>query len=776
MPDKNISYAQIAIAAEALRTKGKKLTLSNIANLLKSDETQRATVEKHFKQWLETHDQTSKSAMISSQDGMQQNIDEDAYKALQKRTNELSQSLALVRATLDSTEDGILIIDCQGKLVDWNEKFLQMANLPEEIMEKRDESVIFTHLLEQLVNPEVILEQVTKMYENPEAEVDLKEVYYKDGRILERYSQPHLVDGKIHGRVWSFRDVTKRRKAEEDMRLYQRAIESSTHGVLIMDAQQKTFPIMYSNPAFLSITGYTDEEITGKSMQFLLGHEQEQAAFLKLKLAMQEGRDADAELRGYKKDGQLFWTMVTVSAVPNVNHEKAHYVALIHDITERKNMEEQLLHQATHDSLTSLPNRSLLDDRVRRAIKSAVRNNTKLAMLFLDLDDFKLINDRLGHDCGDKLLQEVSERLEAEIREVDTVARIGGDEFIIIFSDLQSEEDIMMPAHKLLMEIRKPYCIDGHKIEISASIGISFYPKDGQNALDLMRCADISMYHAKENGRNNFKFYTDELNERIEKRFTMEENLKKAIKEQQFVLFYQPLYQADNKKIIGAEALIRWPHPTLGNIPPDHFIPIAEDTGLIVTLSAWILEAACMQLKNWKDAGFDQLSLAVNLSAREFKQKDLAKNIKRLLKKLKISPERLELELTERMLIKDDDDTLRIMHEIKDLGVKLSIDDFGVGFSSLSYLKIFPVDKLKIDRSFIKDINEETLGTKDTALLHSIVDLSHGLGLKVVAEGVETEIQSQFLTEAGCDYLQGYYHSKPVDVDTYNKLLEKESN
>ena len=333
----------------------------------------------------------------------------------------------------------------------------------------------------------------------------------------------------------------------------------------------------------------------------------------------------------------------------------------------------------------------------------------------------------------------------------------------------------MQLAQKLLKAIRQPYNIAGRSIDISTSIGISFYPKDGQDPLSLMRCADISMYHAKESGRDNFKFYTEELNEKIERRFLLEENLRGAVDKNQFVLFYQPLYQAKSKKIAGGEALIRWPHPELGNIPPDQFIPLAEDTGLIMKLSHWILGTACHQLKEWQDEGFDNVWVSVNLSSKEFKQKDLLKNIKGFLEKWHLNPNKLEIELTERMLIEQDSDTINIMHAIKDLGVKMSIDDFGVGFSSLSYLKIFPVDKLKIDRSFIKDITEDNLKSKDTALLHSIIDLSHGLDLKVVAEGVETELQSQFLTDAGCDYLQGYFYSKPLDVEHYNKLLAKDA-
>ncbi len=437
------------------------------------------------------------------------------------------------------------------------------------------------------------------------------------------------------------------------------------------------------------------------------------------------------------------------------------------EIEERRRADERIVHMAHHDALTGLPNRALLADRVRQAIARANRSGGKLALLFLDLDRFKNINDSLGHAVGDQLLTAVAARLTASRREVDTVARLGGDEFIISLPDIGGASDAASVAQRILADLAGPFAIAGHDLHADASIGIAIYPGDGDTAETLVRNADTAMYHAKESGRANYQFFGAQMTERVRRRLSTETNLRGALERGEFMLHYQPLVDLAAARIVGAEALVRWPQPDNRLVSPSEFIPVAEDTGLIVALGEWVLREACARAHGWQSL-HPGLRIAVNLSARQFRQRDLADMIERVLNETRLAPDLLELELTEGMLMQHAQETVNILGRLDEIGVGLAIDDFGTGYSSLSYLKRFPIHALKIDRSFVRDIGTDP---NDAAIVTAIVAMARSLDLGVTAEGVETHEQAAFLRSLACANAQGYYFGRPMPAAEFSARL-----
>ncbi|HYN12540.1 MAG TPA: EAL domain-containing protein [Burkholderiales bacterium] len=443
----------------------------------------------------------------------------------------------------------------------------------------------------------------------------------------------------------------------------------------------------------------------------------------------------------------------------------------MHYSIERKRYQVQLEHQANYDALTGLPNRNLLNDRLRQAVY-AQRSPRNLAVVFMDLDHFKFVNDSLGHSTGDKLLKAMGERLRAALREGDTVGRVGGDEFVLILNDQSSEEVIFRAMQRIASKVSEPITIDGKELYVSCSAGISMYPQDGPDVDTLLKNADAAMYRAKEHGRNNFQFYTAEMNERVNERLALENALRRALERQEFLLHYQQKIDMKSGVIVGAEALVRWMHPEWGLVRPARFIPLAEETGLIVQLGEWVLRESCRQTREWLDGGLKPGVVSVNLSARQFRQEGLVRMVSRILEETRLEPAQLEMELTESMVMHNVEAAIATLQGLKSLGVALSVDDFGTGYSSLSYLKDLPIDALKIDRSFVRDIGAGA-ETEDGVIAQAIISLGHSLHLKVVAEGVETDPQVRFLKRHGCDELQGFFYGEPVAPAEYARLLEK---
>ncbi|MCZ6525582.1 MAG: EAL domain-containing protein [Gammaproteobacteria bacterium] len=438
---------------------------------------------------------------------------------------------------------------------------------------------------------------------------------------------------------------------------------------------------------------------------------------------------------------------------------------------ERKHIQEGLSYLAQYDSLTGLANRNLFRERLGRALIRVDRSKSLVALMFIDLDRFKNINDTLGHDAGDKLLIEVSRRLEKCTRDGDTVARLGGDEFTVILEDIKHVDDAAIIARKILVAMEPAIKLSGYEVFVTPSIGITIYPLDDTSVNNLLKNADTAMYRAKERGRNGFQFYTAGMNTRTIERLELEAGLRRALKNNEFVLYYQPKIAIDNRQIIGAEALIRWQYKKLGLIPPLKFIPIAEETGLIVPIGEWVIRTACKQVASWQEAGFRDLRMAVNISARQFTDSDIVKVVLDAVIQTNIEPQHLEVEITESMLMEDTSINISSLKELKEHGVHISIDDFGTGYSSLSYLKRFHIDALKIDQSFVRDI---TTDSDDAAIASAVIALGQSLHLTVVAEGVETEEQLSFLKKQGCHEAQGYLFSKPVPAEDFAQLLQEE--
>jgi diguanylate cyclase (GGDEF)-like protein/PAS domain S-box-containing protein len=561
--------------------------------------------------------------------------------ALREATRFSQNTVAVLQSILESTADGILVVDLEGRMVSHNERFAQLWQVPRALLAAGD-AALLAHAMGQVRHPEAFLARVRELYAQVEVEA-FDTIEFADGRVVDRYSAPHRLEGRPVGRVWSFRDVTERRRAEE-----------------------------------------------------------------------------------------------------------------------------RIQYQAYHDALTGLPNRLLLRDRLTQSIGHAHRQDRLLAVMFLDVDHFKLINDTLGHAVGDRLLKGLAERLSACVREDDTVARMGGDEFTFVFGGMTKPEDAARMAEKVLRAVAEPFDLDGRDLRVTASLGIAVHPGDGDDPDGLLQSADAAMYRAKEQGRNNYQLCTPGMNDRALERMALEGELRRALEGHELLLHYQPLVQAATGKVVGTEALVRWQHPKRGLLMPDEFIPVAEESRLILPLGSWVLRVACRQLRAWHDAGFGDLRMSVNISARQFQQAGLVGQVREALEGASLEPRHLELEITESIAMSNVAWTAEVLEALRATGIRISIDDFGTGQSSLSYLKHFPLSTLKIDRSFVRDI---ALDPEDEAIASAVIALAHVLGLSVVAEGVETEAQLDFLRRAGCEEYQGYLFSRPVSPDALGQLL-----
>jgi diguanylate cyclase (GGDEF)-like protein/PAS domain S-box-containing protein len=557
----------------------------------------------------------------------------------------------------------------------------------------------------------------------------------------------------------------------------ERAMASTFNGIMIADLSASGYPLVYVNQAFERITGYPAQEAIGMPADFLVGADQEQPALQELRLALREGREAHAVLRSYRKSGEAFWNEVYIAPVRSDAGPSGHFVAIFSDITDARNDADQLAHQAQFDLLTGLANRSLFLDRVRQAITTAPHQDNRVVLAFIDLDDFKLINDNLGHAVGDQLLVAIAARLQACVRPGDTVARFGGDEFVLLLLGQEDggtgpvEARLSELARAVLERVAEPILLAGHEIKPSCSIGLAGFPHDGTDADTLIKHADTAMYRAKELGRNGFQFFTQALQARAQQQLELGASVRRALEQQQFELFYQPQVSLRSGRIVGVEALLRWRHPRDGLLGPAHFIAFAEETGLILPIGAWVLRQACLQNKAWQDAGLPPLPVAVNISARQCAQQDLERVVRDALEHSGLAPHYLELELTESISMADPEQSVPMMERMKAIGVELSIDDFGTGYSNMSYLKRFPIDRLKLDISFVREI---TTDPSSLAISDAIITMSHSLHLEVVAEGVETEGQVALLALRQCDIVQGYFFSEPLTADGLAALLRED--
>lgn len=561
------------------------------------------------------------------------------------------------------------------------------------------------------------------------------------------------------------------RRSEDTLHLHERVIEASSNAIMISSVLEADQPVTYVNPAFEHITGYAAGDALGRNGRFLLGGDLDQPEFNGIRLALREQRDGHAQLRCRRKDGSLFWCDLSVSPVRRKGGLVTHFVSVLTDITERKNYETALEYQSNHDQLTGLPNRNLLTDRLAQALVRAAREGSEVAVMVMDIDRFKVINDSLGHAQGDALLQLVATRSQDSVRDVDTVARLGGDVFALILPAADATRAAEIGCRRAQTDLALPFELQGQRLTLSASIGISLYPRDSGEVPSLLRHAEAAMYRAKEQGRNSVQFFTAEINRRVHDRLTLEGELRQALAHGEFLLHYQPQVDLISGSIVAAEALVRWQHPTRGLVTPDHFIPLAEETGLIVPLGEWVLVEACRQHRAWLDAGLAAGRIAVNLSARQFSDDGLLPLIKRVLADTGLPASLLDLEVTESMAMQDVDRAIELLQELTRLGVRISLDDFGTGHSSLSYLQRFAIRTLKVDRSFVCDVATDP---QRAAITSTIIVMAHNLGLNVIAEGVETLAELSYLRQHGCDEIQGYHFSRPLAAAPYEALLREQ--
>ncbi|HHY72165.1 MAG TPA: EAL domain-containing protein [Bacillus bacterium] len=517
--------------------------------------------------------------------------------------------------------------------------------------------------------------------------------------------------------------------------------------------------ILFTNSAFSKLTGYGEEEVIGKNPSILSSGMHGKDFYLEMWHSIRKKGLWKGEIWNKRKDGKLFLEEITISAIKDVYGNVKNYVSFFIDITERKKLEEKLKFQALYDDLTKLPNRTFFNNQLNQTIQRAVDSNNRCAVIFLDLDRFKDVNDSLGHSIGDELLKATAIRLKEILENKGIVTRYGGDEFAIILHDLKSNFDCIYIVNRIIKSFSKPFILNEFELFITPSIGISIYPNDGEDGESLVKFADSAMYYAKQDGKNTYKFYQKDYMQKSTERLMLTNDLRKAIENNEFLLYYQPKISCNTGELDGVEALIRWRHPKKGMISPDFFISLAEETGLIVHIDQWVMRQACLQIKEWQEKGYKPVKIAVNLSMLQFQQKNLVKIIKSILQETGIHPSNLEIELTERVIMNNPDVALPNIKKLKSLGIQISMDDFGTHYSSLNYLKLLSLNSLKIDQSFIRDL---LIDKHDQSIVKAMIQLAHNLDLKVVAEGVETKEQFQFLKSQQCDYVQGFYFDQPL--------------
>lgn len=565
----------------------------------------------------------------------------------------------------------------------------------------------------------------------------------------------------------TIQDITESINTETELKLADIVFKNTLEGIAITNVEGT---ILSVNPAFTTITGYSANEAIGKNPRILKSDHHDDEFYKNMWAELLEKDHWHGEIWNRKKSGEAYYEWLTIVAIKDVDGKPCNYVSVFRDITEIREKDEHILHMAYHDPLTNLPNRLLFHDRLQQALSFAHRHPRIIAIMFIDLDRFKIINDTLGHNIGDILLQSVASRLKDAVRQNDTVSRLGGDEFIILLSEIEKVQDAALVAQKILHLLSTSFVVHGHELNITASIGISIYPDDGNDVQTLMKKADTAMYHAKEQGKNAYQFYKENMNTMLFERILLENNLHRAIERNEFLLYYQPKIDTTSWKICGVEVLLRWQHSEMGLVGPSRFIPIAEETNLIIPIGEWVLRAACTQCMLWNKEGLPLLSVAVNLSGRQLKHQNLLETIRKILEETGFNPEYLELELTESVIMHQAEKITETLHKLKAMGIKISIDDFGTGYSSLSYLKRFPIDKLKIDQSFVRDV---TTDADDSAIVTAIIAIAQSLKLKIVAEGVETADQLAFLKSMQCDEVQGFYFSRPLSTDETTCLLRE---
>jgi diguanylate cyclase (GGDEF)-like protein/PAS domain S-box-containing protein len=675
-------------------------------------------------------------------------------RQVKRRTAELENERGRLRTLIDTLPDLVWLKNPEGVFLACNPEFGLLLGASEaEIVGRTDYDFVPREMAD------FFREKDREAIARGGPGVNEEEVVYAgDGRrvLLETIKTPMFdTRGRLIGVLGIGRDITARRIEEQERRLAAQVYENTDEGIIITDPNAV---IVAVNRAFTHITGYSAEEVRGHKPSMLRSGRHEPIFYQELWAALLETGVWQGEIWNRRKNGEIYPEWLTISAVKD-NGKTTHYVSVFSDITTVKRSQEALSFLAHHDPLTELPNRILLRDRLEHALRRAQRERCGLAVLFIDLDRFKQINDTLGHPVGDRILQLAARMMKDLVRASDTVARIGGDEFIILLEDEVSVGSVATVAHKLVERFAQPFAVDDRGLYVTASVGISIFPHDGEDVDALLKHADLAMYKAKEQGRSNFQFYEAAMGAGAFERLTLENALRGAVQRKELLLHYQPQVELATGTLAGVEALVRWRHQELGLVPPGRFIPVAEEMGIIGEIGDWVLQEACRQMAAWQAAGFAVPRVAVNLSMQQLEGYGLVGLVTRLLDKWGLPAGQLELEVTESVIMRQTDRAVKILEGLRELGVYLAVDDFGTGYSSLGYLRQLPVHRLKIDYSFVRDIGRDA---NDEAIARAIIGLGRSLGLEVVAEGVEREEQAAFLAREGCDVAQGFLYAKPM--------------
>lgn len=679
-------------------------------------------------------------------------------------TQNIEQKLRNLGRALEQSPASVMITDTRGKIEYVNPKFSQVSGYTREEALGQSAGILRSGKMP----PEVYQDLWSTLEKGEEWHGQLLNKR-KDGSLFWESSSISAVrdeKNEVLSYIAVKEDITQQKEAEEQLRMVETVFRTSNEAIMITDQNGL---IKTTNPAFTRITGYTPEEVQGRGPNILNSGRHDKHFYQSMWQELNQKGAWSGEIWNRRKDGTIYPEWLSVSVVYDHEGDISEYVAVFTDITKRKNDEAKIIHQAYYDELTQLPNRTLLSDRLNLAIATADRDKQIIALLFIDLDRFKYVNDSMGHEYGDDLLRQVAQRFNNCVRDTDTVARFGGDEFVVLLHNIKSEADAAHVAGKLVDRLSQPFLLAGREIIIGASIGIAMHPGDADTAEMLIRNADLAMYKAKQSGRNQVHFFTSTMQEHANQRMTLEQDLRQALDRKQLEVVYQPIVSGLSGRMAGVEALLRWHHPERGMISPEQFIPLAEETGLIGEIGEWVLETACAQLKHWSDTGVS-FHLSVNISER---QRELGLNaaiVSRILERHQIAPSRLVLEITEGLLLRDSEETVGWLNGFREAGVHLAIDDFGTGYSSLSYLKRFPVDTLKIDKEFVRDLDSDHYAD---SLVSAIISMTASLELRLIAEGVETEAQRISLARQGCQFMQGYLFCRPLPASKLSLWLEQ---
>lgn len=684
------------------------------------------------------------------------------YQRVRKATRELQA----FRYAIENSDNAIVITDKDRRIQYVNEAFeLQSGYMKDEVLGE---------------NPNILKSDLLSddFYKNMNETLDRGEKWQgelinrrKDDSLL--YEKASIVPIFLEGELVQYLavklDITDYIEQQQKLQQSAAVYETIGDGIMITDSEKKILSI---NPAFIKMFGYEEEELIDQEPMIITSIKQDRAFYKRMWYSLTTRDRWTGKIYNKTKSGKVLPIWLTITVVRDKIGAIANFIAIYTNLEEIIEMEEKADFLAYHDSLTHLPNRAHFEREIVSIFDLAKINHEMIAVLFIDLDRFKVINDTLGHYVGDEMLIYVANRIKNILRKDDLFARIGGDEFVIILDPVTSREDAALIAEKILSVIREPIEVQNYHLTTSASIGIALYPDDGLDKGEIIKHADSAMYHAKENGKDRYEFYTEQLSVDIQMRLHLEQELKHALKKKELYLHYQPQYDLENRKVFGAEALLRWYNPSLGQVPPDVFISVAEETGIIIDIGYFVFEEACLEYMHWKEQGLDIDSISVNISPIQFREEEIFEKFKKIIEKVGISPQNIDIEITESFIMEYSTTSLSILEDFRRIGCQISIDDFGTGYSSMSYMKSLPLDTIKIDRSFVMDLPYDT---HDVEVSKAIIALSNSLGYSVIAEGIENELQEVFLRENGCNVGQGYYFARPMDASAFVAFV-KEKN